>query len=519
MSDQSTPSPSRTMVAWCPDWPIHGIVRAEGLSLYDPIALVEKGEIFACSEAARKDGVRRGLRLREAQARCPDLQVFPYDSSLDARSFEPVLEGIEEIMPGVQVLRPGTCAIRAKGPTRYYGTELEAAAELLQCLGELGISDARIGIADGPFAAEQAARLAADSVLIIPQGESPSFLAPMPVSVLGIPQIATLLRRLGIRRCGEFAVLTATDVRARFGEDGARAHVLASGLDGRTVIPRLPPEDFDAQVEFEPPLDRIDQVTFGFRASADRFLERLSATGLVCTALRIEVTTENGEHSDRSWLHPRSFTAAEVVDRVRWQLQGTGSIESGLKSSICRVRVTPESVDAASSHEEGLWGGGPDERIHHSLSRVQSMLGHEGVLTATVGGGRMLADRRVLVAWGDRAQPERPSDRPWPGSLPGLAPASVFTERRIVQVIAPNGEQVGVDDRGIVTGPISGFAPSNVTATKEVTAWAGPWPVEERWWDPEHRRRLHRFQLVDADGIAWLVVLEKGVWWAEARYD
>jgi protein ImuB len=52
-----------------------------------------------------------------------------------------------------------------------------------------------------------------------------------------------------------------------------------------------------------------------------------------------------------------------------------------------------------------------------------------------------------------------------------------------------------------------------------VTAWAGPWPLEERWWDPEASRSAHRFQVVDADGTAWLLVLERGAWCAEARYD
>lgn len=52
----------------------------------------------------------------------------------------------------------------------------------------------------------------------------------------------------------------------------------------------------------------------------------------------------------------------------------------------------------------------------------------------------------------------------------------------------------------------------------EVTAWAGPWPVEERWWDPGGRRRA-RFQMSVATGAAYLVVREKGRWWVEATYD
>jgi protein ImuB len=52
-----------------------------------------------------------------------------------------------------------------------------------------------------------------------------------------------------------------------------------------------------------------------------------------------------------------------------------------------------------------------------------------------------------------------------------------------------------------------------------VVAWAGPWPLEERWWDPASARRRARLQVVTDAGTAWLVVLEAGAWRAEAAYD
>jgi protein ImuB len=36
-----------------------------------------------------------------------------------------------------------------------------------------------------------------------------------------------------------------------------------------------------------------------------------------------------------------------------------------------------------------------------------------------------------------------------------------------------------------------------------------------RWWDAGGRR-LHRLQLVDAEGRAWYLVLADHRWWAEA---
>lgn len=514
----------RTIVLWCPDWPITAAIRANStghraLAADAPLALIDAGLVFACSAAARAAGVKRGLRLREAQARCPQLTVLDYDQALDIRSFEPVLEAIEETMPGAQLLRPGTCAIRARGPVRYYGGEEEAALWLLDALDALGIHGSRVGIADGPFTAEHAARSPQrQRIRIVPEGGSSTFLADMPVGLLGEEVLATLLRRLGIRTLGEFASLEPRDVEARFGESGARVHALARGLDSRPVVPRVVPEELDSSVGFEPPLDRIDQVTFGFRASADRFIEQLVAARLVCTSIRIEVDSESGELSERTWLHPRSFTAADVVDRVRWQLQGSGTLDHGLSSGITRVRVVPESVDAIGNHEQGLWGTGHDERIHHGLSRVQSMLGHGAVVTAAVGGGRTLLDRQNFVAWGDRLSTARPDLLPWPGQLPRPTPGTVFEAPRPAMMIDAAGAPVDVDARGLLSGIPARFS-TDGRSLRPVSAWAGPWTIDERWWDAENSSRASRFQVVDDVGAAWLLVLDDHAWWAEARYD
>ncbi len=54
---------------------------------------------------------------------------------------------------------------------------------------------------------------------------------------------------------------------------------------------------------------------------------------------------------------------------------------------------------------------------------------------------------------------------------------------------------------------------------RAVTAWAGPWPVEQRWWEPGRGRRLARFQVVTDGRDGLLVAAEHRRWWLLARYD
>jgi len=51
-----------------------------------------------------------------------------------------------------------------------------------------------------------------------------------------------------------------------------------------------------------------------------------------------------------------------------------------------------------------------------------------------------------------------------------------------------------------------------------VVAWAGPWPVDESWWSGGEGR-ASRFQVVGADGRAWLLVCAGAGWRVEAGYD
>ncbi len=516
---------TRSMVLWVPDWPIIASLRVNPLPVSTtdaPVALIDKGVVYACSASARIEGVQRGLRVREAQARCTDLVVRPYEQQLDSRTFEVIIASIEELMPGVQLVRPGIAAIRSRGPARYYAGEKPAGLALISLLDELGIPGSRVGVADGPFTAEQAARTAtsASRVRVVPEAESGRFLAELPVGLVDDPALITLLRRLGIATLGQFAALPADDVLGRFGPEGAHLHALAGGLDSRPIVPHVPPEELDVVVAFEPALDRVDQVTFGVRASADDFIQRLVAAKLVCTSLRVEIESERGEYSERSWLHPRSFTAPDVVDRVRWQLQGSAEVDAGLRSGVSAVRIVPESVDAIGNHEVGLFGAGPDERIHSGLSRVQSMLGHDGVLTAVVSGGRTLVDRTTAVPWGDRPLVPRSAVPPWPGQLPLPLPATVFSVPLPVSVVDADGAGVTVDDRGTFSAAPARFSPAATGKNlRAITAWAGPWPIAERWWDEKAARVAHRFQVVDDRGIAWLLVLGASGWTAEARYD
>jgi protein ImuB len=522
------------LVAWCPDWPVTAAVRggaAPGVGEHLPVAVLAAGRVYACSELARAEGVRRGMRRRDAQGRCPELVVVEHDPARDVRMFEPVLAAVEEVAPGVEVTAAGRCALAARGPAGYFGGE-EAAAEritdqIARCCGV----EAQVGVADGVFAAELAARAG----VIVAPGGSAAFLADLDVRVLGRPELVGLLRRLGIRTLGAFAALPAADVSARFGADAALAHRLAGGAEERLLAPRELPPELAVQLDPDPPVDRVDVAAFAARTLAERLHERLARHGLAATRLIIEARTEHAEELSRTWRHDGVLTVSDIADRTRWQLEGwlTGTgPDARPTAGIARLRLCPEGVVPYAGLQLGLWGdtGEARDRAHRAITRVQGLLGPDAAVTAVLTGGRGPADRIRLVPWGEERTTADQSGNgghgkggkdggaPWPGQVPAPSPAVVPPEPLPAEVTGAGGEPVGVTGRFLMTAVPERVAVGGGEPVA-VDGWAGPWPAEERWWDPDTAARRARLQVQLADGRALLLIVDAGRWSVEAEYD
>jgi protein ImuB len=481
----------RTLVAWAPDWPI----VSAGFPPDTAVAVLTDRRVIAMSAAARREGVRVGLRRREAESRCPGLVVLDRDLAAEARAFEPVVATVATFCPRLAIIRPGLLALDARGPARYFGGE-EALCRRIADAAPL-----RCGIADGRFAATLAAR---QGVVV---RDNRTFLAPFPVEVLDRPELADLLRRLGVHTLGAFADLPTASVLTRFGADGARAQALARGEDDHPLRMEAPTEELARVMVFDDPVDRVDVAALAGRSLATSLAEALADRGLACSLLRIEAETEHGESLSRLWRG--AFGSDAMVERLRWQLEGWVPT-----AGITLLRLVADEV--VGSSQPSFWGGtsGADRRAARGLDRLQGMLGPDAVFTAALGGGRGPADRVVLVPWGEPRPPLQPA--PWPGCHPQPAPATVHPSPLRAEVTDAGGEPVAVSARGSPSG-----APERLSVDggpwSDVVAWSGPWTSDERWWG--ERRRRARFQILTSDQVAHLCLLERGRWWIEATYD
>ncbi|WIV60721.1 DNA polymerase Y family protein [Amycolatopsis nalaikhensis] len=470
----------RLLVLWCPDWPVVAAGAAAGTPLLAPAAVFSANRVVACSAAARRSGVGRGMRRRDAQSRCPGLVVHQHDPDRDARVFEPVAAAVEQHAVGVEVVRPGVVAVPVGGAAGYFGGEEALAERLLDEVSANAGVECQVGIADGLFAATLAARRA---VFVVPGG-SARFLAPLPITELDQPgddrgELVGLLTRLGLRTLGAFAAIAERDVAGRFGRDAILAHRLARGLSQRPPLRRAPPPELEVIQEFETPLERIDEAVFIAKTLGERFFAGLARHGMACTRLAIVAVTESGEERLRVWRCAEPLTARATADRVRWQCEGWLTATAGDRpsSGIIRLRLVPEELVGGEALQLQLGAMGRDadaaERAGRAMVRIQGLLGPEAVLTPLLDGGRSPAERVRLIPWGD-PRATVTADAPWPGRLPAPSPATVPRRTVPAAVLGAGGREVGCTMRGELTDLPVAIAVEGAPVLL-VISWAGPW--------------------------------------------
>jgi protein ImuB len=79
------------------------------------------------------------------------------------------------------------------------------------------------------------------------------------------------------------------------------------------------------------------------------------------------------------------------------------------------------------------------------------------------------------------------------------------------------GNEVSVTGRGLLSAAPAALAIAG-GLPQPVRCWAGPWLVEERWWDPDECQRLARVQLIVEGNDAHVVRRQNGRWLLEADY-
>ena len=342
------------------------------------------GEASAAAEAL---GVKAGLRLGEALARCPALRLVAPDPAGVADEWDHVLVALEGIGAEVESERAGVACFDAGGLLNLHGG-LDGVLTVTR--RALRGAPARLGVAPSRFAAVAAAskarprrpevtpgrgrrrRLrgapaaASGARRRIPPGPRrlAAYLAPLPIALLGSrPETAALpepLERFGIRTLGELAALPRAALADRFGAAGPLARDLARGRD-TPLVPRRAAERLEEALEL-PESGSGTQLEHALGLLIDRLVARRERRGRTFRAVVLSASLVEGgtwrlrmtfreAHADprrmRLALAPRLAELPAPADVLRLRVEGLGP-PAGLQRSLISE---PAAIRAARLRE------------------------------------------------------------------------------------------------------------------------------------------------------------------------
>ena len=245
-------------------------------------------------------------------------------------------------------------------------------------------------------------------------------------------ELVGLLQRLGLRTLGDLADLPGDAVEHRLRRLRRRRPAAGAGR-GPGAVRRPHPA---ARARRGGALRAAARLRRGDHLQRPHHRRAASSPSSRTTsssppAVRVEAESDGVVCSSRTWLHPRHFSARDLVDRVHWQLQSAGPRAGRRLAARPQGRGRGARADRAGPVRArgGRAGGRPRRGAVGSAlrrpRRARAWPGCRAWSASTPYAARCCRaaaappTRQALVPWGERAVDLRPVDRPWPGRVPG----------------------------------------------------------------------------------------------------
>ncbi|MEA2303668.1 MAG: polymerase [Solirubrobacteraceae bacterium] len=213
--------------------------------------IVGPGVVLAASYEARAYGVRSAMGAARARRLCPQAIVVAPRFPAYVQASRAVFEIFDRTTPIVERLSIDEAFLDVRGLEHISGTSSQIAQRLRQEVrDEVGLPIS-VGVATTKHLAKVASNAAKpDGLLVIPAGQEPAFLRPLPVQRLwGVgPATTRRLREQGIITVGQLAILPEPALMAIVGRAaGRKLHAMAHNRDPRRVQSRRGRRSFGAQ--------------------------------------------------------------------------------------------------------------------------------------------------------------------------------------------------------------------------------------------------------------------------------
>lgn len=305
-----------------------------------PVAVTngERGTcIITCSYEARAFGVHTGMRLAEAQQRCPGLVQRPARPRVYARVSTAIMQALRDVTPDIEVFSVDEAFLDVTRCQRLHGTPVRMARLARQSVYHAAGLPCSVGVAGDKITAKFAAKLQKPNGLtVIPPWEAAARLRDEPVTALcGIAEgIGTYLAQHGANTCGEVAELPVSVLARRFGNLGRRIWLMCQGKDPDRLHTDTPPPKSMGHGKVMPPDTREREVILTYLLHmSEKLGSRLRRHGMRAQHFAIGLKTRAGWLGAKLKLVAPGDDAHEIFALCgfmlaqRWQGQGVFQVQ------------------------------------------------------------------------------------------------------------------------------------------------------------------------------------------------
>lgn len=353
--------------------------------------------VYACSSLAAEAGVEPDMRLRQAEALCPEARVLPSNESGYAAAFGEWIRRLCAITPDVEPDGLGQAYLDVKGLDRLLGD----AASICRRLGQETQTATQqwpaIGLAGNKFVARTAALKALPGhALIVQKGTAPTFLGELPVAYLPVSEeMQRRLGLLGLRTIGQYAALSREAVTNQFGREGTWAHRLARGHDARPLVPRYAQDRELVERLFDDPIEDLSAILAISLELVEAPLARLRSRLQACQTVRVTLHFDNEDAAQRCSVLREPVAGSSRMEYILDQLLRGFACPCG----VTGVAIALEDIRDEEGHQLTLFANqqGQWDRLGRSIDRLAGKYTSSRFYTARLANERSLLPERRFV--------------------------------------------------------------------------------------------------------------------------
>ena len=326
-----------------------------------PVAVAPPGAdratVLALSVEARLAGIERGMPVRQALKRCPDLVLLPPNPRLYARASRALHEVLRIYAPVIEPRGYGHAFLDLTGTGRLFGPAVDVAARVQREVRERLRLAVSVGVAANKLVSQAATTvIKPEPLLEVPGGDEAGFLAPHPLDVL--PDIHPRLRRrlddYQLDFIGEVAVIPESALCAVFGGAGRILRAQARGIDPRPVLPPERQAEFHVAHALATDTNDLGVLHPLLRLLGERLGRRLRRHGLVARRLRVALTYADHTAAARAVPLHTAALDAELWDAARRAFTRANT----RRLAVRMVALTLDGLETAESQLD-LWDLNP----------------------------------------------------------------------------------------------------------------------------------------------------------------